>query len=113
MESIEFTQADGECPIATDETYGYSESNPIRVGGDFISGVSRERAYLDHLRGPNGETLSYERQGSLPSVDTILDIYNVTGPGVDEILYVDLYNYLELQAPVGFTCDGPFPLSPP
>lgn len=113
VDSIEFIEAGGACPVSTDDTYGYSEDNPIRVGGDFISGVSRERAYLDHLRGPNGETLSYERHGSLPSGGTILDIYNITGPGVDEILYVDLYNYSELQAPVGFTCEGPFPLSAP
>jgi hypothetical protein len=113
LESIEFVDAGGECPVSTDDTYGYSEDNPIRVGGEFVTGVSRERAYLDHLRGPNGESLSYERQGSLPYGDTILDIYNVTGPGVDEILYVDLYNYSELQAPVGFTCEGPFPLFAP
>jgi hypothetical protein len=113
LENTRFTQVSGACPVSTDESYGYTEVNPIRVGGDFISGVSRERAYLDHLRGPNGESLSYERQGSLPSGDTILDIYNINGPGVDEVLYVDLYNYAELQAPVGFTCEGPFPLSAP
>jgi hypothetical protein len=113
MDSIKFTEASGVCPISTDETYGYSEANPIKVGGDFISGVSRERAYLDHLRGPNGETLSYERQGSTMSGDVILDIYHITGSGVDETLYVDLYNFSELSAPVGFTCNGPFPLSAP
>lgn len=113
IEGIKFTETGGACPISTDTTYGYSENNPIKVGGDFISGVSRERAYLDHLLGPNGESLSYERQGSTISSDVILDIYNITGSGVDEILYVDLYNYSELQAPVGFTCEGAFPLSAP
>lgn len=113
LESLKFTETGGTCPISTDETYGYTEQNPIRVGGDFVSGVSRQRAYLDHLLGPNGESLSYERQGSLPSGDTILDIYNITGSGINETLYVDLYSFSELYAPVGFTCEGPFPLSAP
>jgi len=113
IEGIKFTETGGSCPISTDESYGYSENNPIKVGGDFISGVSRERAYLDHLLGPNGESLSYERQGSTMSGDVILDIYTLSGQGVDMILYVDLYHYTEVQAPVGFTCEGPFPLSAP
>lgn len=113
VDSIRFIDAGGTCPISADPTYGYSEENPIRVGGDFLSGVSRERAYLDHLRGPNGESLSYERLGSIPSGDVILDIYKVTAPGENETLYLDLYNYSELLAPIGFTCTGPFPLSAP
>lgn len=113
IQTIDFTDEVATCPIATDEAYGYSESNPIKVGGDAFGGPSRARAYLDHLQGPNGEELSYERQGSLPSGDTILDAYQITGPGINVVLYIDSYSFSELQAPVGFTCNGSFPLSAP
>lgn len=113
LDGIKFTNVDASCPISTDQTYGYSEENPIKVGGGNFDGPSRERAYLDHLLGPNGETLSYERNGSTMFGDAILDIYHVTGTGVDSILYVDEYNFSEPQAPLGFTCQGSFPLSAP
>ena len=113
IQTVQFTDTNLTCLISPDKTYGYSEANPIKVGGDAFSGPSRERAYLDHLRGPDGEELSYEREGSLPSGDTILDAYQVTGPGIDVVLYIDVYNFSELQAPVGFSCNGAFPLSAP
>ncbi len=103
----------GPCPVATDPTYGYTEGNPIRVGGDSFSGPPRERAYLDNLRGPNGETVTYERVGSLPYGDTILDVYQVTYTGASVTLYLDEYSWRELQAPNGFTCAAAFPLSAP
>lgn len=113
--SIEFVeiQAGSACMVSADPTYGYTESNPIRVGGDFLDGPARERAYLNNLFGPNGELLSYERKGSFSSGDTILDEYRVTGPGVNVVLYLDEYKYEPPQAPVGFTCAGEFPLSAP
>jgi hypothetical protein len=113
IESIEFLDASGSCIVSTDNTYGYTESNPIKVGGSGFDGPSRERAYLDNLLGPNGESLSYERQGSLMAGDVILDAYSVTGSGINETLYIDMYNFEELHAPVGFTCKGEFPLSAP
>jgi hypothetical protein len=112
--TIRFTAVDAECPVSTDADYGYSEERAVQVGGDFFNGPSRERAYLDHLRGPNGEQVSYERQGSTMAGDVILDIYYVTGPGgIEAVLYLDVYNFSEPQAPIGFTCDGAFPLSAP
>jgi hypothetical protein len=113
LESLTFQAAGVACPISSDSTYGYSEENPIKVGGGAFEGPSREEAYLDNLRGPNGEGLTYERTRSLESGDTILDEYHVAGPGVDEVLYLDEYDFSELQAPAGFTCLGPFPLAAP
>lgn len=113
LQTIQFVDNSALCPVATDDTYGYSETNPIKVGGGDFNGPSREEAYLDHLRGPNGEVLSYKREGSLPSGDVILDAYAVTGPGVKAMLYIDEYNYSSPIAPVGFTCNGAFPLSQP
>ena len=115
IDSVQFVevQNSGTCIISDDKTYGYTEENPIKVGGDFLDGPARERAYLDNLLGPTGGVLTYERIGSLPSGDAILDQYHITGVGVDATLYLDEYNYSALQAPVGFTCIGEFPLSAP
>jgi hypothetical protein len=113
IKTIKFVTATGSCTISIDDTYGYTQENPIEVGGDSFEGPSRERAYLDNLLGPNGETLSYEREGSIPTDTTIVDAYRVTGSGIDTVLYLDEYNYSDPQAPVEFTCAGPFPLSAP
>lgn len=113
LNTIKFVTVTGSCTISTDDAYGYTETNPIEVGGDAFEGPSRERAYLDNLLGPNGETLSYEREGSIPTDTTIVDAYRVTGPGIDVVLYLDEYNYSDPQAPEGFTCAGEFPLSQP
>jgi len=103
----------GVCPISSDPTYGYTQTNPIEVGGGPFDGPARERAYLDNLRGPNGEALGYSRTGSLPTNTTILDIYQITGLNQTVTLYIDEYNYSEPMAPVGFTCAAAFPLAPP
>lgn len=115
LDTVEFVEVQnrGGCSISEDKTYGYSEENPIRVGGDFLEGPARERAYLDNLLGPNGEILTYERDGSISSGDTILDVYHVTGANIDVVLYLDEYRYEPLQAPYGFTCAGEFLLSAP
>lgn len=59
--------------------------------------------------------ITYEREGSLPFDDTILDAYIVTYAGIDEParLYLDEYSFEELFAPVGFNCDSPFALKAP
>lgn len=98
---------------ATDDTYGYTSENPIKVGGDVFGGASRERAYLDHLLIPTAMRLP-QRSSSGDFGDVVLDIYVVTTSAGDEaILYVDMYNYTPPQAPVKFTCQGAFPLSAP
>lgn len=114
LDTLEFidVQTFGICTVSTDDTYGYTEANPIKVGGGFMDGPARERAYLDNLLGPNGESLSYVREGSMPSGDTILDVYRVTGDGLDVTLYLDEYTYSPLQAPVGFTCVSEFISAP-
>lgn len=114
IESIEFITPErtGTCPISTDDTYGYTRENAIRVGdgGEFFGGPARERTYLDNLRGPSGEAISYERTGSLNFEDTILDEYRITGLATPVVLYIDVYKFEELKAPVGFTCAGSFDL---
>ena len=98
------------CPISADDTYGYTMENAIRVGGGPFEGPAREGNYLDNLLGPNGEAISYVRLGSQGFEETILDIYEVTYPGLGDpiILYIDEYAYEAPAAPVGFNCSGDF-----
>jgi hypothetical protein len=86
--------------------YGYTPEEPIRVGG----GAGGELAYLQRLRGPKGEQLRYKRRGSRsgpPPVGGMLDLYEVTYPGLEKpvTLYLDMYNHQEPRAPAGFRLD--------
>jgi hypothetical protein len=101
------------CAISTDPTYGYQKTNAIRVGGGDFGGPPREDVYLNNLRGPQGQKISYTRQGSVDFSGTILDIYLVQGLKQAVTLYVDEYGFTEPQAPVGFTCADAFPLAAP
>lgn len=118
LASIQFdsssVQAGDACEVSTDATYGYTKENPIKVGGGAFDGPARERAFLDTLRGPNGEGVEYYRLGSEDGVDTILDAYQVSFLGQDSVvLYMDEYSYEDLKAPVGFTCASNFPITAP
>jgi hypothetical protein len=115
ISSIKFIKEVGSgesfCKVSTDDSYGYSIDNPIKVGTDCIDifacsmeGPSRERAYLDSLSGPNGEIVRYERLGSLEHGDTILDKYTVLYSGTTVTLYLDMYAYEEPMAPADFKC---------
>lgn len=99
--------------ISEDATYG-SEKNPILVGGVADSkGPQNERAYLDLLAGPEGQKITYDRVKSCCSFSTergfmgkgLLDVYKITYQGQKEpiYLYINMYDYQTLYAPVGFT----------
>lgn len=97
--------------ISTDQTYGYTEKNPIKVGGG-ENGPVNERKYLSSLTGPNGEKVTYLRNGSCcafltrnsPFGGGLLDIYSVTYEGKKDsvTIYVNMYDKATLKAPVGF-----------
>ena len=100
--------------VSTDKTYGYDQSNPIKVGGAKESnGPLNERRFLNALLGPNGETVTYVRKGSCCAFKSpngfngvgLLDRYEVTYDGLETavILFINMYDYGELKAPVGFT----------
>lgn len=101
--------------ISSDPTYGLSDSNPIEVGGvDKEEGPLNERRFLNALAGPNGESISYYRAGSCCPVKSengflggmaMLDNYRVTYEGSKDTvsIYINMYDYGELKAPVGFT----------
>lgn len=97
-----------------DKTYGYTEKNPIMVGGvKTQEGPLNERRFLNALVGPNGEKISYYRIGSCCQFSTpngmidnggLLDKYSVTYEGLDKeiILYINMYDSGKLKVPVGF-----------
>jgi len=100
--------------ISTDKTYGYSEKNPIEVGGvDKSQGPNNERRFLNALAGPNGEKVSYYRAGSCCAVKSkngfmglaLLDNYQVSYTGSPDTvsIYINMYDYGQLKAPFGFT----------
>jgi hypothetical protein len=107
------------CTIADEPEFAVTKDHPVQIGGGAMFAASRERRYLDALRGPMGETLQYRRTGSIP-VDpegrTILDRYEVTYPGLGTpvAIYLDAYHFdAGLRAPKGFICAVPFGVSPP
>jgi len=97
-----------------DKTYGYEQSNPIKVGGVRESGPQNQRRFLNALLGPNGEEVGYYRAGSCCHFKTpngllnnggLLDLYKVYWEGGTDTLslYLNLYDEGDLLIPVGFT----------
>lgn len=104
------------CEISQEESYGYAPGNAIQVGGSPLYGASRQRRYLDALRGPEGQAVTYKRTGQFRAPDqTILDGYVLTYEGLEKpiTLFLDWYHYNPAKAPRGFTCAQPFNLGPP
>ena len=73
-----------------------------------------EQSYLDALRGPAGQSVTYRRQGSCCPFKTpnglldntgLLDAYLVTWEGNDKPLklYINMYDKGDLFIPVGLT----------
>ena len=92
-----------------DKTYGYTEKNPVMVGGG-IEGPINERRFLNALCGPNGEKIEYYRIGSCCPFETensvwggMLDKYSVTYDGLEDslIIYINMYDSDVLKVPVG------------
>ena len=90
------------------EGYGFSPTEPIHVGG----GPEGQHAFLDSLRGPEGQALAWRRLGSCCEFETpnslmglgLLDMYEVIYEGQERsaILYLDMYDAGPVEAPSGF-----------
>lgn len=99
--------------IASDPGYGYTQQNPVRLGGPLIEGPRREKAYLNGLRGPGGEVIEYERIGSCCPFETpngmmgggVLDAFRVSfaGQQAPVTLYINFYDSGPVMVPVGFS----------
>ena len=104
------------CEVAADDGYGYTQDRAIQVGGSPVYGAARQRRYLDSLRGPHGQTVTYKRGGAVNASDgTVLDRYHVTYDGLEKpvTLFLDWYHYTEPRLPRGFSCAGPINLGLP
>lgn len=99
--------------ISKDTTYGLTPENPVKVGGVLEKeGPLNERRFLNALAGPNNEIVLYYREGSCCPIKTehgmggmgMLDNYSVTWEGSKDTvsIYINMYDYGELKAPVGF-----------
>lgn len=95
-----------------DSTYGFTQENPIMVGGP-SDGPQNERRFLNALVGPNGEELEYERLGSCCNFITkngiygnsgLLDMYEMKCLSFKEsvVFYINMYDSDTLKIPVGF-----------
>ncbi len=105
------------CQISADPSYGLTPDNPIRVGNTNIAdGLERMELYLNTLRGPGFEEISYTRLNPLYNTQReIVDAYTVTYAGLagPMTLYFEIFKFETPQAPLGFNCEAPFPLSAP
>jgi hypothetical protein len=100
--------------VATDARYGYSESLPIKIGGGFGEGSNRTYQYLNSLRGPHGEAVTYTRVGTCCPFKTpnspfggegILEVYAITYGSGDkpQRIYFDWYDESEPLVPFGLS----------
>jgi hypothetical protein len=120
MDFLSFLNNIGDFPFliekyASDSTYGYTEMNPIMVGGvNDGKGPENERRFLNSIAGPNGELIEYQRLGSCCPFETknvsenyygMLDVYEVTYKGLETPinLFINMYDADTLRIPVGFT----------
>ena len=100
--------------VSPDETYGFTAENPVRVGGGRSAGLRNQLRYLNALKGPQGQAVTYERQASCCAFKTrrgavantaMLDVYTATwtGKATPVTLYLNMYRGGKLLAPQGFT----------
>ena len=96
--------------MSDDPEYGYRAEKAIRTGGP---GPGKQRAFLDQLRGPEGQAVSYQRTGvcgayqnaAQPFGQAMIDCYTVRyeGQAQPATIYLDLYRTESLKVPQGFT----------
>lgn len=93
--------------ISTDSKYGYTQKKPIKVGS-----IEKGYHYLNALKGPNGEKITWQRNGSCCAFKSktaafgkgFLDVYTLYYDGGQPItLYINGYDYEDLKCPKGLT----------
>lgn len=96
--------------VARDASYAYTQNNPVKVGGSENNNeILNERRFLNALRGPNGEKVSYTLEGSCCYYKNsmtdygMLDKYVVQYGNRKVMLYLNPFEKGKLEAPRGFT----------
>ena len=98
---------------SADPAYAVTPEKPVKVGGGFNDGARHQEAYLNALRGPDGQPVTWKRQGTCCPFKTpngivgergLLDRIEVTYKGLKDpvILYLNLYDRETPLAPLGF-----------
>jgi hypothetical protein len=104
--------------VSKDADYGYTAEKPVMLGMvDIHEGAANRQKFLNALRGPAGEAVTYKRKPPCCPFETpnyrhisgkkfgLLERYEVSYEGLEEpvILYLNLYDSGLIQAPKGFT----------
>ena len=116
ISSIQFFEpTDSACMIASSDDYGYNPDNPIQVWEGSETYPDVQEAYLDNLRGPNFENVSYRLLRSPDSQYGKLQVYELNHLGLNfpVQLYLGNSSYQFPRAPKGFKCPEPFSLPIP
>ena len=97
-----------KCQISEDPAYGYSETNPIKLGYDPRGAGLDDPGHqcAPWLVGPQGQVIQTELLEQIPVNNTELCKVQVTysGQAKPVILYFDLFHYDLPNAPQGFRC---------
>ncbi len=96
--------------VSYNKNYGYKPNHKTSIK---VGEIKNEQAYLNALRGPNGEQVQFRRNGSCCEFKSksaafgtgLLDQYEIYYEGLKEpiILYINGYEYEQPKAPIGFT----------
>lgn len=106
-----FSQTIQLSSVAKSAKYGYSKKNAIKVGT-----IPNEYVYLALLRAPNGEKVTYVREGTccqFPTTNSpfgkgLIDVWVITMPdGKQKKLYINGYDYEDPKCPKGFSIGKP------
>lgn len=101
----------------TDKTYGYTQGNPVKVGGVTTKeGPVNERRFLNALFGPGDKKMTYYRVGSCCPFTTdkgfsnigMLDRYRLAEIGSKDSvdIFINMYDEGNLYVPVGLQGNG-------
>jgi hypothetical protein len=101
---------------APDESYGFSEKSPVKVGTGPNGGPANQRQYLELLRDAKGQRIKYERVASCCAYESenglfgmaMVDRYEITylnakGKKCKTYVYLSFYDYEEPMILFGFT----------
>ena len=97
---------------STDPNYAFSEKSPVGIGGGFESGSDRTYKYLNSLRAPNGQPITYSRVGTCCPFksanspfdgEALLEVYELSIPGVaaGKRIYFNWYDTGAVLIPAG------------
>lgn len=104
----QFTSAGGACQIHSDSNYGYTEAQPIPLGGQDIANDRLAILYFSVLRDSDGQSIRYDQIDRIGSGQDSITVYEVVAGQTTRTLYVDHWTYGNVYAPVGFECYGVF-----